>query len=83
MENDDPKRYEWLLSFPMDDMQDNSSDNNPSNANQADSSQPVQDTSNSAESGEGALSSSAGLGENAPGETSSGVQTSCDGGCAM
>ena len=26
MANEDPKRYEWLLSFPMDDMQDNSSD---------------------------------------------------------
>lgn len=83
MAYEDPKRYEWLLSFPMDDMQDNSSDISQNNTNQVDSAQSAQDASNSVESGEGAVSSSAGLGEGTSGAISGGVQTSCDGGCAM
>lgn len=83
MANEDPKRYEWLLSFPMDDIQNNSSDITQNNATKVDSAQSSQDASNSSEFGEGAMSSSAGLGEGESGAPSGGVQTGCDGGCAM
>lgn len=83
MANENPKRYEWLLSFPKDDMQDNASENSQNNTNQVDSAQLAQDASVGTESGEGALSSSVELGEGACGDVSGGVQMSCDGGCAM